>query len=42
MFEGRRHLGPATGDVYGILNSDVNAAAMEVNRRWLNYQPPAR
>ncbi len=31
---------PATGDVYGILNSDVNAAAMEVNRRWLNYQPP--
>ena len=30
----------STGDVYGILNSDVNAQAMEINRRWLNYQPP--
>jgi len=31
---------PATGDVWGILNSDVNAQAMEINKRWLNYQPP--
>jgi multiple sugar transport system substrate-binding protein len=29
-----------TGNVYGILNSDVNVEAMEINRRWLNYQPP--
>ena len=31
---------PETGDVYGILNSDINAEAMVTNKRWLNYQPP--
>lgn len=30
---------PATGTVYGILNSDVNAQAMETNKKWLAYQP---
>lgn len=29
-----------TGDVYGILNSQVNADAMVINRRYLDYQPP--
>lgn len=28
-----------TGTVYGILNSDINANAMEINKRWLKYQP---
>lgn len=29
----------STGTVYGILNSDANAAAMETNKKWLAYQP---
>ncbi len=31
---------PETRQVWGILNSEVNAEAMEWNRRFLNYQPP--
>ncbi len=31
---------PKTGQVYGILNSDINARAMEQARGWLKYQPP--
>lgn len=29
-----------TGQVYGILNSEVNARAMEQMKHWLQYQPP--
>lgn len=29
-----------TREVWGILNSDVNASGMEWNRRFLDYQPP--
>jgi len=29
-----------TGEVVGILNSDVNARAMEQMKGWLKYQPP--
>jgi multiple sugar transport system substrate-binding protein len=31
---------PKERRVYGILNSDINARAMEWNKRMLNYQPP--
>jgi len=31
---------PKERRVYGILNSDINAKAMEWNRRMLKYQPP--
>ena len=31
---------PRTREVYGVLNSDVNAQAMEQNKRMLNYEPP--
>lgn len=31
---------PETREVWGVLNSDVNAEAMEWNRRMLDYQPP--
>ncbi|MCA9902617.1 MAG: extracellular solute-binding protein [Anaerolineae bacterium] len=31
---------PETREVYGILNSDINAAAMEWNKRMLDYEPP--
>ncbi|WP_243730893.1 extracellular solute-binding protein [Rubellimicrobium sp. CFH 75288] len=31
---------PETGEVVGILNSDINARAMEQMRDWLRYQPP--
>lgn len=31
---------PETREVYGVINSDVNAAAMEWNKRMVNYQPP--
>ncbi len=31
---------PETREVYGVLNSEINVAAMEWNRRMLNYQPP--
>jgi len=30
---------PKTGAIYGLLNSDVNAKAMEINKRWVKYQP---
>ena len=30
---------PKTGQIYGILNSDVNAQAMQTNKDWLKYQP---
>lgn len=29
-----------TGQVVGILNSDINAKAMEENKNWLKYAPP--
>jgi len=29
-----------TGQVWGILNSDINAKAMEQMKHWLKYQPP--
>jgi len=29
-----------TGQVYGLLNSDINARAMEQMKHWLKYQPP--
>jgi len=31
---------PETGQVVGILNSDINAKAMGEMRNWLKYQPP--
>jgi len=31
---------PKEGKVYGIINSDVNARAMEWNKKVLKYQPP--
>jgi multiple sugar transport system substrate-binding protein len=31
---------PKTREVYGVLNSDVNARAMEWNKRMLDYEPP--
>jgi multiple sugar transport system substrate-binding protein len=31
---------PKDRRMYGVINSDVNAQAMEWNRRMLNYQPP--
>ena len=31
---------PKTGQIYGILNSDINAKAMEQNRAMLKFQPP--
>ncbi|MBD3306625.1 extracellular solute-binding protein [candidate division KSB3 bacterium] len=31
---------PQKGEVYGILNSEVNAKAMVWNKRMLSYQPP--
>jgi multiple sugar transport system substrate-binding protein len=31
---------PETGEVVGILNSDINAAAMQQMKDWLRYQPP--
>jgi multiple sugar transport system substrate-binding protein len=31
---------PKTREVYGVLNSDVNALAMEWNKRMLDYEPP--
>ena len=31
---------PKTGQVEGILNSDVNAKALEQCKHWLKYQPP--
>ena len=31
---------PETGQVHGILNSDINAMAMEQMKHWLRYQPP--
>jgi multiple sugar transport system substrate-binding protein len=31
---------PKTGQVEGILNSDINAKAMEAAKGWLKYQPP--
>lgn len=31
---------PAERKIYGVINSDVNAKAMEWNRRMLKYQPP--
>ena len=31
---------PATGQVEGILNSDINATAMTQMKDWLRYQPP--
>ena len=31
---------PETGQVEGILNSDINAMAMEQMKHWLRYQPP--
>lgn len=31
---------PATGQVEGILNSEVNARGMEQMKGWLQYQPP--
>ncbi|NDJ60900.1 MAG: extracellular solute-binding protein [Chloroflexi bacterium] len=31
---------PTTREVWGVLNSDINAQAMEWNRRMLDYQPP--
>jgi multiple sugar transport system substrate-binding protein len=31
---------PETREVYGVLNSEVNAQAMEWNKRMLNYEPP--
>lgn len=31
---------PETGQVWGILNSDINARAMEQMKHWLKYQPP--
>ena len=30
---------PKTGQIYGILNSDINAKAMEMNKDWIKYQP---
>lgn len=30
----------STGQVVGILNSDINAKAMEENKAWLKYAPP--
>ncbi len=32
--------GPEKREVYGILNSEINARAMEWNKRMLKYQPP--
>jgi len=31
---------PETGEVVGILNSDINAKAMQEMKSWLKYQPP--
>lgn len=31
---------PETREVWGVLNSEINAEAMEWNRRMLDYQPP--
>jgi multiple sugar transport system substrate-binding protein len=31
---------PETRQVYGVLNSDVNAQGMEWNKRFLQYEPP--
>lgn len=31
---------PETREVYGVLNSDINADAMVWNKRFLDYQPP--
>ncbi|TNC63233.1 extracellular solute-binding protein [Rubellimicrobium roseum] len=31
---------PDTGEVVGILNSDINATAMQQMKDWLKYQPP--
>ncbi|MCC6801863.1 MAG: extracellular solute-binding protein [Anaerolineae bacterium] len=31
---------PATGQIFGILNSEANAAGMGWNKRFLDYQPP--
>jgi len=31
---------PETREVYGVLNSDVNAKAMELNREMLKFMPP--
>lgn len=31
---------PQTREIYGVLNSDINARALEWNRNMLKYQPP--
>ncbi len=37
---GGRIWDPAKKQIYGILNSDINAAAMTRQRDWMRYQPP--